>query len=65
MMKAPVARRRSTLISLAIVLLLGLSTKLYGGPGAQWVSHSLSGVRSVVFWCLFIFLFTPEGTSRE
>jgi len=48
-----------TLVSLAVIVPLGLYTKFYAGPAAEWVNNSLSGVLYVVFWCLFILLLVP------
>jgi len=50
-----------TLVSLAVIVPLGLYTKFYAGPAAEWVNNSLSGVLYVVFWCLFILLLAPDA----
>ena len=39
---------------------LGLYTKVYAGPAAGWVNHSLGGVFYVLFGCLLIFWLQPR-----
>lgn len=45
------------LLSLVIIAIIGISSKLYSGPFENWVNNSLGGVFYVIFWCLFAFLF--------
>ncbi len=60
--RSPISRQWLwTLVSLAIIVPLGLYTKFYAGPAAEWVNNSLSGVLYVVFWCLFILLLAPDA----
>ena len=57
-----ISRQRAwTLASLLVVVPIGFYSKLYTGPGANWVNNSLSGVLYVIFWCLIIFLFVPDA----
>jgi hypothetical protein len=50
-------QRAWTLLSLAVIVPLGFSTKFYSGPAASWVNNSLGGVLYELFWCLVLFLF--------
>ncbi len=56
------ARRRGGCL-LALVAALGLCTKLYRGPGRDWVAFSLGGVFYVVFWCLLFRLLLPRARA--
>lgn len=38
---------------------LGIGTKLYTGPAAEWINDSLGGVLYVVFWILLAMLMQP------
>jgi len=49
------------LLSLIFIIAIGLLTKLYGGPGQNWVNHSLGGVFYEIFFCLVITLFFPAA----
>lgn len=60
--RSPISKQRLwTLVSLVMIVPLGLYTKFYAGPAAEWVNNSLSGVLYVVFWCLFILLLVPDA----
>ena len=48
--------RRLTLLSLVVIVPVGYSSKLYRGPGAEWVNSSLGGLFYDIFWCLVVFL---------
>jgi len=48
-------RRLWTLVLLLIIIPIGFATKLYSGPGKDWVNNSLGGVFYEMFWCLFIY----------
>jgi hypothetical protein len=50
---------RAVLLSLGLVTLLGLGSKMYAGPAQGWVRNSLSGVFYEVFWCLFVLALRP------
>ncbi len=56
----PNARFLWTVASLLIIVPLGLYSKFYSGPAANWVNNSLGGVFYEVFWCLLIFLFADK-----
>jgi len=45
---------------LAGLVPLGLYSKVYAGPAATWVNHSLGGVCYVLFWCLLVSWFWPR-----
>lgn len=45
------------LLTLVIIAIIGIFSKLYSGPFENWVNNSLGGVFYVIFWCLFAFLF--------
>jgi hypothetical protein len=55
------ARRLWTVASLLVTVPLGLYTKFYSGPAANWVNNSFGGVFYEIFWCLLIFLFLDAG----
>lgn len=44
-------------ISIAIIIILGLSSKKYQGIGYEWVNDFSGDVFYEIFWCLFISLF--------
>jgi hypothetical protein len=48
-----------TLLLILIMVPTGFYSKLYSGPAALWVNHSLGGTLYVLFWCLVLFLFLP------
>ncbi|MGQ0615071.1 MAG: ribosomal maturation YjgA family protein [Planctomycetaceae bacterium] len=51
--------------ALALVVPLGLATKIYAGPGAGFVRGSLGGVFYEVFWILALLLAAPRlGPGR-
>jgi hypothetical protein len=43
---------RRILIALALLTPLGFYTRVYGGPGAEWVNNFFGGVLYVIFWSL-------------
>jgi hypothetical protein len=45
---------RRHLVSLAILIPLGLSTKCYSGPFEQWVRNSAGGILYEMFWIWLI-----------
>ena len=47
------------LLSILFIVPLGLMTKLYGGPGQNWVNYYLGGVFYEIFFCLVAALFFP------
>jgi hypothetical protein len=55
-----VTRRAAHLAPLPALVLLGLATKLYAGPGAGWVSGSAGGVLYVAFWVLVVLALWPS-----
>ncbi|UCF64537.1 MAG: DUF2809 domain-containing protein [bacterium] len=48
------------LISLVLVSLLGIFTKVYAGPGQIWINHSAGGIAYEIFFCLFLHLAFPK-----
>jgi hypothetical protein len=53
--------RAWTAASLLLIIPLGLASKFYGGPAANWVNNALSGAFYEIFWCLFVFLWAPRS----
>lgn len=45
-------QRLLTLIFMALLVPLGLASKLYVGPGQAWAHAYLGGMVYVLFWCL-------------
>jgi hypothetical protein len=45
---------------LVIITVVGFYSKFYGGPAANWVNHSFSGVFYVMFWALLVFIFFED-----
>ncbi len=45
-----------TVVVLLAIVPLGLLTKVYGGPGREWVHDSAGDVLYEVFWCLSVAL---------
>ena len=54
------ATRAWTAASLLLIIPVGLASKFYGGPAANWVNNALSGAFYEIFWCLFVFLWAPR-----
>jgi hypothetical protein len=52
--------RGAYLAPLPAVLILGVASKLYTGPGAGWVTGSAGGVLYVAFWVLFVLALAPR-----
>ena len=59
------ARKRWTILSVVILVPIGLYTKIYSGPAAQWVNNSLGGVLYVVFWSLVFCILLPGIKTRK
>jgi hypothetical protein len=56
--QSPASRKRGwTVVSLSVIVPIGVYSKLYTGPAANWVNNSLSGVFYEIFWCVLTFLF--------
>lgn len=53
-------QRRILVLALGGVVLLGLASKGYGGPGAAWVNHAVGGIPYVVFWIGLVALLQPN-----
>ena len=54
-------RRVFTIILMLIVLTpLGFYTKIYQGPGQDWVNFSFCDSLYEIFWCLVFSLFLPR-----
>lgn len=49
--------KRWTILSIALIVPVGFSTKLYNGPAASWVNNSLGGILYVIFWSLLFSFF--------
>lgn len=45
---------KNLLFFMLILAPIAISSKFYIGPGAQWVTGSLSSILFVMFWCLFL-----------
>ena len=56
-------RRAWTSASLLVTVLVGVYTKFYQGPAADWVNNSLGGVFYEIFWCLLVFLIVPRARA--
>ena len=60
--KSPAIQRTMILsFSILIVVPLGLLTKVYLGPGYDWVNHSLGGVFYEIFFCLIAAIIFPAA----
>lgn len=58
----PVSKQRGlAALSLVVLTPLGLFSKFYSGPAADWVNNSLVGVWYVIFWCLCGIFFFERG----
>lgn len=53
-------QRTWTVVSLGAIVPVGIYSKLYQGPVADWVNNSLGGVFYEIFWCLLAFLILPN-----
>lgn len=53
-------QRIYTIIILLIIIPLGFYTKLYTGPGHEWINNKLGGVFYEIFWCLLFFIILPN-----
>lgn len=52
--------RRRLLSALAVLLPIGIATKVYTGPGEVWVRTNVGGVVYVVFWSLLVLFLWPR-----
>lgn len=50
---------------LALLIPLGLGSKAYQGPAADWLNNDFVGVCYVVAWCLGIALLWPKLPARK
>ena len=57
--------RHWTGLALVALVPLGLYSKGYAGPAADWVNNSLGGVFYVLFWCLLGFWCLPRARPRR
>jgi hypothetical protein len=48
---------------LLVTIPVGVYTKFYQGPAADWVNNSLGGVFYEIFWCLLVFLVVPNARA--
>ena len=48
------------LAALAIVTPLGFLSKLYSGPGVEWVANHAGGFLYVVFWIVLVLALAPR-----
>ncbi|MCF8031560.1 MAG: DUF2809 domain-containing protein [Desulfarculaceae bacterium] len=53
------------LLIMAGLIVLGLASKRYAGPGAAWSRACLGGVVYVVFWSLAVYLMWPRLRPRS
>ncbi len=61
-MSAAAGMRRRLLAALVAVTVAGFASKLYRGPGEDWLNDSLAGLFYVVFWCLAAALCWPRAS---
>lgn len=47
-------------ISLIVLIPIGLGSKYYQGPFAEWANNSLGGVFYEIFWILLVVLIQPK-----
>ena len=52
-------QRRLALVA-AVLIPLGVATKLYSGPGSAWVGGNVGGSVYVVFWCFLVLAIWPR-----
>jgi hypothetical protein len=50
--------------ALLLTAIIGLISKFYAGPAAEWVNNSLSGVFYEIFWCLAVLVLFPHARAR-
>jgi hypothetical protein len=55
-------RRSISMIIMLVCICLGVYTKFYTGPAAEWVNNSLGGVFYVIFWCQLIHVIWPDSS---
>ncbi|MCF7984682.1 MAG: DUF2809 domain-containing protein [Thiohalocapsa sp.] len=53
-------QRAAYLILLTLLVPIGIGTKFYSGPGADWVANSVGGSLYVVFWILLALAVAPH-----
>jgi hypothetical protein len=51
-------------LALAVVIPLGVYTKFYRGPAADWVNDPLGSVLYEIAWCLAAAIAVPRGLPR-
>lgn len=63
-MKPTLAQRRLALLA-ALLIPIGIATKLYTGPGSTWVVGNLGGAVYVAFWCLAVLTVWPRLSATR
>jgi len=58
-----ILKKKWTFLAIAVVVPLGLYSKIYDGPAATWVNNSLGGVLYVIFWSLLFSLLAARYKS--
>ena len=62
-MNALLSDRWRLTAALVVVTAMGFFSKLYRGPGEDWLNDSLAGLFYVVFWCLAAALCWPRAPA--
>ena len=62
---SPSELRPRILIALPITVAIGLGSKFYSGPGADWANNSLGGVFYEIFWQLAVLFCLPRASIRR
>lgn len=57
--------RLKLLVIIPITVAVGLGSKFYPGPGADWANNSLGGVFYVIFWQLVVLFCLPQASIRR
>jgi len=61
----PSKRHLLLLTSLVLVAMLGIFTKLYAGPGQNWINHYAGGIFYEIFFCLLLHLVFQKIPPRK
>lgn len=57
------SKRAGFAVVLAVVTILGLATRIYGGPASGWVADSLGGFFYVLFFIFLVLVVRPRASA--
>jgi len=56
--------RQKLILSIILLFLIGILTKLYSGPGEMLVNNKIAGAIYVIFWSFVFIFFFPDKNKN-